>query len=308
MLLVPPADRDGLKQLFARYAWTLDTGDVEGLLGCFTEDGEMVQASREPPRHFMGHQGIRSFTDELFGWSRFRGRQHHLSNLLCIDGEAGKCWELRSYVVVSEYSRPSTTFEFIGFYDDLCVAGRHGWRFARRRYSLWNGRLTDAIPQPSWEVEMDDVGGLLERQAIEDLISLSAWALDTGDAAAYAGCFTPEGSVTVHELAGEGEWLGSNGLADHVRAQRSASELTNTQHHIGQYLHREGAAETEDSHSVLSYVFVTRCEPEPPHSLAWAGFFDDVVARQSDGTWKLQSRAVKPWAGDVLTGFSSAAR
>lgn len=308
MLLIPPEDRDGLKRLFARYAWTLDTGDVDGLLGCFAQDGEMVQASRTPPRRFAGHEGIRSFTDELFGWSRFHGRQHHLSNLLCIGGQAGRQWDLRSYVAVTEYRQARTTFEFVGFYDDVCVASDEGWRFARRRYSLWNGHVADAVPQPSWEVAMNDAGALLERQAIEDLISLSVWALDTGDTATYCGCFTPDASLTVRELPNAGEWSGADGLADHVRAQHETQGLMNSQHHVRQHLHGEDPGGQGDQRSVLSYVFVTRCEPEPPHSLAWAGFFEDVVARQSDGTWKLRSRAVKPWAGDVLARFSAAAQ
>ena len=34
-------DRIRIGDLFARYMWAIDTGDVETLTGCFTEDGSL---------------------------------------------------------------------------------------------------------------------------------------------------------------------------------------------------------------------------------------------------------------------------
>ncbi len=35
-------DRIAIQDLIARYAWALDTGDVEGVVGCFTPNGEVL--------------------------------------------------------------------------------------------------------------------------------------------------------------------------------------------------------------------------------------------------------------------------
>ncbi|MBO0690236.1 MAG: nuclear transport factor 2 family protein, partial [Candidatus Dormibacteraeota bacterium] len=34
-------DRLGVSDLFSRYLWAIDTGDVETLVSCFTEDGTL---------------------------------------------------------------------------------------------------------------------------------------------------------------------------------------------------------------------------------------------------------------------------
>ena len=36
---LPVEDRLDIQELFARYAWSLDLGDAEGVLSCFTDDG-----------------------------------------------------------------------------------------------------------------------------------------------------------------------------------------------------------------------------------------------------------------------------
>ncbi len=82
-------DRFAINDLFVRYATALDAGDVETIVGCFTED-----AALESPvvGAFSGHPAIRAFARRF---ARFRedGAQlrHVISNLaVTIDGERAR--------------------------------------------------------------------------------------------------------------------------------------------------------------------------------------------------------------------------
>jgi uncharacterized protein (TIGR02246 family) len=79
-------DRQMINDLFVRYTTALDAGDVETIVGCFTEDGTL-----ESPAVgiYAGRQGIREFA-ERFARFRERGAQlrHFISNLAVrVDGD-----------------------------------------------------------------------------------------------------------------------------------------------------------------------------------------------------------------------------
>jgi uncharacterized protein (TIGR02246 family) len=86
-------DRIRIGDLFARYMWAIDTGDVETLTGCFTEDGSL-----ESPAvgRYSGRASIGAFA-QRFAAFRERGSQmrHVISNLLVdADGDlaSAKCY------------------------------------------------------------------------------------------------------------------------------------------------------------------------------------------------------------------------
>ena len=72
-------DRFAINDLFVRYATALDNGDVETIVGCFTEDGSLESPAVGT---YEGHEGIREFSNR-FARFRERGTQlrHVLSNL-----------------------------------------------------------------------------------------------------------------------------------------------------------------------------------------------------------------------------------
>ena len=74
-------DRMELHELIARYAWALDTGDVEGYVDCFFEDGWI---EHDPPGLCKGREAIRKLTEFL--WyehsANYLGRQHRMSQVL----------------------------------------------------------------------------------------------------------------------------------------------------------------------------------------------------------------------------------
>jgi ketosteroid isomerase-like protein len=89
-------DRIRIEDLFSRYMWAIDTGDVEALVGCFTETGAL-----ESPAvgRYAGRSAIREFATRFAGF-RERGSQlrHVISNLVV--STSGATALARCYLVV----------------------------------------------------------------------------------------------------------------------------------------------------------------------------------------------------------------
>jgi hypothetical protein len=122
-------DRIGIEDLFSRYMWAIDGGDVEGLVACFTETGAL-----ESPAvgRYAGRDAVRSFAQRF---SRFRANgsqmRHVVSNLLVEQDGEGTA-RARCYLVVFLTRDGSSRLLGPGQYDCELrkVAGR--WLFERR--------------------------------------------------------------------------------------------------------------------------------------------------------------------------------
>jgi uncharacterized protein (TIGR02246 family) len=82
-------DRQMISDLFVRYTTALDAGDVETIVGCFTEDGALESPAVGV---YAGRDGIRAFA-ERFARFHERGAQlrHFISNLAVqVEGDAAR--------------------------------------------------------------------------------------------------------------------------------------------------------------------------------------------------------------------------
>lgn len=72
-------DRLAIEDLFVRYTTALDSGDVEGVVGCFTQDGWLD--SPIVGRH-QGREQLRAFAEKIAESVRLRGARyrHVVSN------------------------------------------------------------------------------------------------------------------------------------------------------------------------------------------------------------------------------------
>ncbi len=61
MSTLSAADKIEIHEVLARYAWSLDTGDEQDFIACFTADAELVWESFEPAGHWQGHAALRRF-------------------------------------------------------------------------------------------------------------------------------------------------------------------------------------------------------------------------------------------------------
>lgn len=140
-------DRFALEDLLAAYAWSLDTGDVEALVACFTPDARMVEEVFDDPDIWEGHDGIRGIAEHYRNAAGFPGRQHHVTQVQYMPQDDGSV-KMRSFAFVTECDgEPPYLLRFAGYYDDHAVKCEDGeWRFRRRTVRLWDGEILKNFP------------------------------------------------------------------------------------------------------------------------------------------------------------------
>jgi len=140
-------DRLALQDLIAAYSWALDTGDVEGLVACFTADARMVEEVFEDPDIWEGHEGIRGLANHYFNAPGFPGRQHHVTQVQYFPRDEDTV-ALRAFAFVTECKgEPPYLLRFTGYYDDVAVRCDDGrWRFRNRTVRLWDGAILQNFP------------------------------------------------------------------------------------------------------------------------------------------------------------------
>jgi hypothetical protein len=129
-------DRIGISDLFARYAWCLDTRDIEAFGDNFAVDGiiDMPGVGR-----FEGRQEVRRYAKMLTDDPAYPGRQHWIGQSL-VQADASGC-SVRSYAMVTR--RPTDgpcSILSLGYYNDRCVKQANDiWVFAERVFRRWEG-------------------------------------------------------------------------------------------------------------------------------------------------------------------------
>jgi ketosteroid isomerase-like protein len=139
------ADRIGIQDLIARYAWALDTGDVDALVSCFTTDCAVIEEVFEDPDRWEGHSGVRKLGEHYKNSAGFPGRQHHVSQSL-VEGNTERC-SVKSFAFVTECrGEPPYTLRFTGYYDDRLEKVGGQWLFRERTIRLWDGPVLARFP------------------------------------------------------------------------------------------------------------------------------------------------------------------
>lgn len=137
-----------------------------------------------------------------------------------------------------------------------------------------------------------------DRLAVHELFARYAWAFGTGDVEGFVACFTPDAILSEDVFEVEDRWSG----ADEIRAMAefffSRPGFPGRQHHVSHLL-IEGDSERC---SARAFCFVTYGKGEPPYSIRFAGYYDDIVVKQ-DGRWLFQRRLIRDWSGEILSRF-----
>lgn len=134
------ADDLAIRDVIARYAWALDTGDVEGFVACFCRDGVLVWDAFEEPERWEGSDALRHFAEFFRSLPSSAGRQHHVSNTLVrAEGEGARS---RSYVAVAlRQGDGPHLLNVMGYYEDLFRREDGQWRLAERVIRDWSGPI-----------------------------------------------------------------------------------------------------------------------------------------------------------------------
>lgn len=117
-------DHDEIRQLYARYAHTIDTGDAEGWADVFTADGVFANAR--------GRAALVEFVNAVYRANQEIGRQsRHWNNQILIEptaeGAVGSC-----YLVLYNTGVTPPVVRLTGVYRDVLVKTSDGWRFKER--------------------------------------------------------------------------------------------------------------------------------------------------------------------------------
>jgi hypothetical protein len=122
-------DYFAITHMFARYAWMMDTRDIAGLATVFTEDAE-VEVGRTGKRYY-GFKEIAGYYDGLHNIPAFKGRQHHLDNLL-IEGSGDRYVGKAYWFITGAQPAEGTQLPLNGHYDDIYVRQSGFWRIKSR--------------------------------------------------------------------------------------------------------------------------------------------------------------------------------
>ena len=135
-----PADQLAIRDVIARYAWALDTGDVEGFVACFGADGVLVWDAFEEAQSWQGSDALRHFAQFFRALPSSAGRQHHVSNTVIEPTPQGAT--ARSYVAVAlRQGDGPHTLHVMGWYEDTFALQEGRWRLARRVIRDWSGPI-----------------------------------------------------------------------------------------------------------------------------------------------------------------------
>lgn len=121
-------ERLDIQELFAKYAWGIDMGDIDAVVACFAEDGYLDHLWQGK---LQGHDKLRRAFEEL--WydrpSCWIGRQH-LANHFLITRE-GEGARVKAFFSILQYNVDyRTNFVFgIGNRDNFCVKRDGNWLF-----------------------------------------------------------------------------------------------------------------------------------------------------------------------------------
>jgi 3-phenylpropionate/cinnamic acid dioxygenase small subunit len=121
-------DRNAINDLFVRYMWALDAGDVEGVIGCFARDGSLESPS---VGRYSGQAGLREFATRFAGFKeRGTALRHFITNMIIdVTGDTGRA---QCYLAVFLVKGGASRLLAPGRYDCTLVREDGQWRFQNR--------------------------------------------------------------------------------------------------------------------------------------------------------------------------------
>ena len=138
MSALSSSDRQEIQELTARYAWSLDTGDEDAFVACFSSEGELVWDVFDTEGRWRGAPALRRFIAYFRQRPESAGRQHHVSNLVVTPSGAGA--RARSYVAVAlRRAEGPHVLNVMGYYEDELQRENGQWLFGRRCIRDWSG-------------------------------------------------------------------------------------------------------------------------------------------------------------------------
>ena len=129
------ADRVAIEDLYADYAWALDTGDLGAFFALFTDDCVFGDTAGN---RYKGHAETRKYVEGLVKSAPFKGRMHLLTAMRF--DQQGERIGVKAYWHVAKWEKAANVkkLETMGWSDDAFVKVNGQWKFAQRLVHHWN--------------------------------------------------------------------------------------------------------------------------------------------------------------------------
>jgi hypothetical protein len=130
-------DRQAIYDTLARYVWSMDTGDIAGVVAVFTPDGVVKDVTGK--RWDAGAGGVRGFATHFLTRPNRRGGQHHVQHLF-VDKATDGGYRVTSYWVAIHWDTAddSKGIRAMGSYVDTCVQVEGKWLIKEKIIDPWN--------------------------------------------------------------------------------------------------------------------------------------------------------------------------
>ena len=123
-------DKLAIQELMAQYSFSLDFGDIEAFVNCFTEDA----VYETPLKTFKGSSGLRQFVYENAAERREHPIRHVVTNLI-VDVQADRATAKAYFLFLRVFPELPESIQFLttGVYMDELKKTRGAWRFSHRK-------------------------------------------------------------------------------------------------------------------------------------------------------------------------------
>lgn len=139
--------RMAIVDLYARYCWALDTGDTDAYVATFTEDGEVVEETRDGTLDIRkGRDEIRKLVLKFHDREDFPGHQHQMAQLVFeTDPDARPDhWVVRSYAWATINRPPEPPhLHWCGHIRDVVAREGGEWLIRSKQIMGWSGEVLD---------------------------------------------------------------------------------------------------------------------------------------------------------------------
>jgi SnoaL-like domain len=138
-------DRLQIYELYARYSWTLDTGDTEAYLDLFTEDAEATEETGTGELEVRkGREEIRKLILKFHDREDFPGHQHQMAQFVFEPDPNGRPdhWMVRSYAWATINHPPAKPYlHWCGHVRDVVVKVDGVWKIRSKDIMGWAGAV-----------------------------------------------------------------------------------------------------------------------------------------------------------------------
>ena len=137
-------ERQEIYDVLARYVWSMDTGDIEGVVATFTPDGVVKDITGK--RWDSSAGGARGFATHFLTRPNRRGSQHHVQHLF-VEKADGEGYRVISYWVSIRWDTEGDdkSIRAMGSYVDTCVKVDGTWLIKEKIIDPWNSETAPMV-------------------------------------------------------------------------------------------------------------------------------------------------------------------